>query len=80
VQLLSSGRTLDAWADALAAEGVQVAGKLEWNPKRPAPKELADARAGGMVRLFVYGMAPVRARVSLALEKQWDSALDFFAA
>lgn len=34
----------------------------------------------GFVRLFVYGSAPIRMRVSHALEGRWDPQLDFFAA
>lgn len=105
VQLCSVGRTLDAWASALAAEGVEVVQRLEWNPKQKPPAELGLGAGGGgrrggvaarapapageddgggrgrdFVRLFVYGSAPIRSRVSRALEGSWDPKLDFFAA
>jgi glycosyltransferase involved in cell wall biosynthesis len=85
VQLWSTGRTLEGWASALKAEGVEAVEPFEWNPKAPAPKQLkvAERAAHGgraCVRLFVYGKASVRARVRTALGAEFDGRLDFFAA
>jgi glycosyltransferase involved in cell wall biosynthesis len=85
VQLCSVGLTLEAWARALEIVGVEVVGKLEWNPKRPKPHELSKpaVTAEGKrsyVRLFAYGAAPIRSRVRRALDAEWDEMHDLFAA
>ncbi len=62
VHLVSTGRTLEDWAAALGAAGVEVAARDAWKPGGRPPK-----RAPGARFLAVYGTPSVRARFAEAL-------------
>ena len=67
--LVSTGRTLDDWRQALRAAGATVLATRAWKPGQPAAEILADARgaAGGAVVVAAYGTPAVRARLRAAL-------------
>lgn len=75
IDLVSVGRTLATWESLLAAEGATDVRAIAWKPSmRDAP-----ARRDGAVRVFVYGMRPVREQIRARIST-WDDALDWFAA
>jgi hypothetical protein len=63
VLLLSTGATLQAWREALAAEGIEPVACRHWRPGEPPP---LPAGAPPLV-LAAYGRPGVRARLSAAL-------------
>jgi len=87
VLLLSTGRTLHAWHDALAGNDVDVAAALEWRPGHPLPATLLDAVRQQQSRdtdlplvLAAYGMAPARARLTAALSAAGLRSAPFWIA
>jgi glycosyltransferase involved in cell wall biosynthesis len=74
VELLSVGRTLAGWREALREEGQRDVIAHEWRPGAPLP-----ARRASALRLFVFGTAAARARVA-AQRDAFDPARDWFAA
>ncbi len=68
VLLLSTGRTLVAWRDALLANGVDVSAALEWRPGQALPAAVRSATSE--LLLAAFGMAPARARLASALSAE----------
>lgn len=75
IDVVSVGRTLETWTSLLSAEGATDLRAIAWKPRHTSP----PPRRAGAVRLFVYGMAEVRARVP-ALVPDFSDELDWFAA
>jgi hypothetical protein len=63
VHLVSTGRTLAAWAGALRRAGIELSGRTDWRTDGQLPPEvLRDAGRGALV-LAAYGNAIARQRV-----------------
>ncbi|MHC5209419.1 MAG: glycosyltransferase family 2 protein [Planctomycetota bacterium] len=63
VHLVSTGRTLAAWAGALKRARIEIAGRTSWRPMDGLPAEVLAAAAGGCLILAAYGHASTRQRV-----------------
>jgi glycosyltransferase involved in cell wall biosynthesis len=75
IDLIGTGETLEAWARALIWAGAEGIDARAWRPGvEPLPPRRPNA-----VRLFVYGMQKVRAKVQEAAA-DFDSDHDWFAA
>ena len=74
VLLLSTGRTLEVWRDALREGPVRSVDAREWRPGRtPAPDRPAEG-----LRLFVFGVPAVRTRIRSDLGREHRD--DWFGA
>jgi glycosyltransferase involved in cell wall biosynthesis len=74
LQLLSVGRTLSCWSDALRDAGRPDHQASEWRPGTPLP-----AAVPGAIRVFAFGTAPARDRIRRQ-EGAFDPARDWFVA
>ena len=77
--LLSTGRTLLAWEEALRTAGATVTAAREWKPGRPVPTEAAADRADGALVVAAFGSPGVRARLRAALPLREPDELLFTA-
>ena len=75
VSLVSTGRTLAAWVDALRSHDVELVGSQSWTPGARPP-----AVAEGALLLAVYGMPSTRAALRAALPDLREPDQLLFAA
>lgn len=72
IDVVSVGRTLAGWCDALRSAGAGDVRAISWRTRGPLPPTRPDA-----ARLFAYGTARVRARVAGLLgggDRDWFAA------